>query len=140
MHRATPIDTDDILYRTLTAYTPLMAEISGGVYVSERPDNSTKEDVVVNTITIDRELPATGTSNINVHVPDQQVNIGGRQQYKMNRNRIRLIANQALAALEAANPFGIGIKVQNQATIAEEATHQHYMNIRVQWMIAKEIE
>lgn len=140
MHRATPIDTDDILYRTLTAYTPLMAEISGGVYVAERPDNSTKEDVVVNTITIDRELPATGTSNVNVHVPDQQVNISGRQQYKMNRNRIRLIANQVLAALEAANPFGIGIEVKNQAILAEEATHQHYMNIRVQWMIAKEIE
>ena len=140
MHRATPIDTDDILYRTLTAYTPLMAEISGGVYVAERPDNSTKEDVVVNTITIDRELPAVGTSNVNVHVPDQMIKIGGRQQYKMSRERIRAITNQVLAALEAANPFGIGIKVQNQAIIAEEATHQHYMNIRVQWMIAKEIE
>lgn len=47
------IETDDILFEILNASAELKAALSGGIFVQgERPDNSGKEDVVINYICI----------------------------------------------------------------------------------------
>lgn len=138
MRRMTAFDTDDMLYGILTADTTLSA-ISGGIYVHQRPDDSTEEDIVVNTLAITREMPATATANINIHVPDIALTFRGRKQYKMNRERLRTITNQVLSMLDTAIREGVALKVTNQNIIEEGSTHQHYMNLRVEFNIQKEI-
>lgn len=67
------IETDDILFEILNASAELKAALSGGIYVQgERPDNSGKEDVVINNLFLNHEVPQTGTSNVNIHVPDKK--------------------------------------------------------------------
>ena len=67
------IETDDILFEILNASADLKAALSGGIFVQgERPDNSGKEDVVINNLFLNHEVPQTGTSNVNIHVPDKK--------------------------------------------------------------------
>ena len=71
------IETDDILFEILNASAELKAALSGGIFVQgERPDNSGKEDVVINNLFLNHEVPQTGTSNVNIHVPDKKERIG----------------------------------------------------------------
>ena len=57
----TAFDTNGILFRLLHGNT----SANGGVYVEDdRPDNSEKEDIVVNSIDLGQDaLPQVGTSN-----------------------------------------------------------------------------
>lgn len=132
------IDTDDTLFQILNASAALKAELTGGIYVlGERPDGSEKEDIVVNNLFINHTIPQTGTSNVNIHVPDMTLTIGGKQQHKANRERLRTLTALVLEALKAANIQGLAIRITNETIIKEPNIPEHYNNIRVEWNIQK---
>lgn len=132
------IDTDDTLFQILNASADLKAELTGGIYVlGERPDGSEKEDIVVNNLFINHTIPQTGTSNVNIHVPDMSVTIGGKQQHKANRERLRTLTALVLEALKAANIQGLTIRITNETIIKEPNIPEHYNNIRIDWNIHK---
>ncbi|MDR1652232.1 MAG: hypothetical protein LBS01_01020 [Prevotellaceae bacterium] len=133
----TSFDTDDVLFQVLNASQELKAAISGGIYPeNERPDNSEKEDITVNTITITRNFtPQTGTSNVNIYVPDLKLKINSQEQRKENRERLREITNLVISVLEAANPEGLAFWISNQTTLKEPDIYQHYANLRIDWNI-----
>lgn len=67
------IETDDILFEILNASAELKAALSGGIFVQgERPDNSGKEDVVINNLFLNHEVPQTGTSKRKYPRPRQK--------------------------------------------------------------------
>lgn len=130
------IDTDDTLFQILNASAALKAELTGGIYVlGERPDGSEKEDIVVNNLFINHTIPQTGTSNVNIHVPDMTLTIGGKQQHKANRERLRTLTALVLEALKAANIQGLAIRITNETIIKEPNIPEHYTNVRVDWNI-----
>lgn len=132
------IETDDILFTVLNGSAALKAELKGGIYtMGERPDGSTAEDIVVNNLNLTHEIPQSGTSNVNIHVPDEKVKISGKEQYKTARERLRLLTGLVLAALKAANIEGLTFWVSNETTIREEAIKQSYNNLRVEWNIQR---
>lgn len=132
------IDTDDTLFQILNASAALKAELTGGIYVlGERPDGSEKEDIVVNNLFINHTIPQTGTSNVNIHVPDMTLTIGGKQQHKANRERLRTLTALVLEALKAANIQGLTIRITNETIIKEPNIPEHYNNIRIDWNIHK---
>lgn len=132
------IETDDILFTVLNGSAVLKAELKGGIYtMGERPDGSTAEDIVVNNLNLTHEIPQSGTSNVNIHVPDEKVKIGGKEQYKTARERLRLLTGLVLAALKAANIEGLTFWVSNETTIREENIKQSYNNLRVEWNIQR---
>jgi hypothetical protein len=133
----TSFDTDDILFQVLSASQELKAAISGGIYSqNERPDNSEKEDITVNTVTVTRNFtPQTGTSNVNIYVPDCKLNINGQEQRKADRERLREITKLVISILEAANPEGLTFWISSQTAIKEPAAYQHYTNLRIGWNI-----
>lgn len=129
-------DTDSILYQILNDSPAILSAISGGVYIDERPDGSEAEDIVVNTIDLTQEYaPQLGTSNVNIHVSDIDVQINGVQQKKKNRERLKSLTTIVLDALKSAKIEGLAIIVTNQTTIKEPTINQHYVNIRVDWVI-----
>lgn len=129
-------DTDSILYQILNGSPAILSAISGGVYIDERPDGSEAEDIVVNTIDLTQEYaPQLGTSNVNIHVSDIDVQINGIQQKKKNRERLKSLTTIVLDALKSAKIEGLALIVTNQTTIKEPTINQHYVNIRVDWVI-----
>jgi hypothetical protein len=133
----TSFDTDDILFKVLSGNAALKAAISGGIYPeSERPDNSEKEDICINTITVTRNYtPQSGTSNVNIYVPDLRLKIDGQEQRKIDRERLREITNQVISIIEAARIEGFAFWIANETVIKEPEIYQHYTNLRIEWNI-----
>ena len=132
------IETDDILFEILNASAELKAALSGGIFVQgERPDNSGKEDVVINNLFLNHEVPQTGTSNVNIHVPDKKERIGRTEQFKAHRERIRELTAIVLSVLKSANITGLTIRVSTEAIIKEPGINEHYNNLRVEWNIQR---
>ena len=116
----------------------LKAALSGGIYVQgERPDNSGKEDVVINNLFLNHEVPQTGTSNVNIHVPDKKERIGRTEQFKAHRERIRELTAIVLSVLKSANITGLTIRVSTETIIKEPGINEHYNNLRVEWNIQR---
>jgi hypothetical protein len=129
-------DTDAIIFGILKASTQLTSAISGGIYAGQRPDNSEKEDIVVNTINLTQEFqPQIGTSNVNIHVPDKLQTVGGVQMKIEDRVRLKLLSGYVLEALRDSRIVGLKIIVTNQNTIREADIYQHFVNIRIDWNI-----
>lgn len=62
----------DLIYQYLEA-SPLKAELSGGIYPLQRPENSGKEDLVIGTLTLGEGPVQIGVFNLNLHVPNIKV-------------------------------------------------------------------
>lgn len=129
----TPFDTDAILFGLLDGKT----SIKGGCYVGDdRPENSTDEDIVVNTIDLPQDsLPQIGTSNINIYTKDTSKKIKGKMQVSANRTRLKALANEAAAIVRSANIKGLKAIVGNMVIMNEPTTKQHFVNIRIDWNI-----
>jgi hypothetical protein len=133
----TSFDTDDILFQVLSGNAELKAAISGGIYPeTKRPDNSEKEDITVNTITVTRNSrPQSGTSNVNIYVPDLKLNINGQEQRKADREKLREITNKVISILETARVEGLAFWITNETVLKEPDIYQHYTNLRIDWNI-----
>lgn len=129
-------DTDTYLFEILKGTAAITSGISGGIYTGQRPLNSVLEDITINTIALMQEYaPQLGTSNINIHVADQSITIGGVQQKMANRTRLKAISDLVLTAVRAGKITGVGFTIENQTTIQVPETSQHYVNIRINWFI-----
>lgn len=129
----TVFDTDAILFDLLNG----KMSIKGGVYTGDdRPEDSTDEDVVVNTIDLPQDtLPQIGTSNINIYTADTSKKIKGKVQVSANRTRLKALAKEALAIIRGANITGLKPIPGNMTVMYEPTTKQHFVNIRIDWNI-----
>ena len=132
----TAFDTDGILFGLLNGKT----SIDGGCYTGDdRPENSTKEDIVINTVDLSQEsLPQNGTSNINIYVADTSKKINGKMQVSANRQRLKALTDEALAIVRNANVAGLMIVPGTMSIMSEPNTKQHFANIRIDWNIQVE--
>ena len=129
-------DIESIVYQALRSNQTLVNELNGGVYLGQRPVNSDKEDVVINTIALTQEFkPQLGTSNINIHVADKVVTIGGAQQKVEDRVRLKQLSELVLTTIRAGIVKGMKMVVENQSTLKEPEISQHFVNIRINWII-----
>lgn len=128
-------DTDMILFKLLND-SAVASIITGGIYKRKRPNNSVKEDIVVNTITLTQDyFPQIGTSNINIHVADIDVKIGGVAQKVPDESRMKTLSEAVLSVVRNAMIPGISATVEMQSTIQEAEINQHFVNIRISWTI-----
>ena len=129
-------DTDSILYGLLFN-SPIKNAISGNIYVGDdRPDDSNDEDIVINSIDLSQDYhPQIGTSNVNIYVADIDVKIGGKQQIKSNRARLKTLSEKAMEVLRNAKVPGLMFTIENQTILAEPSVKQHFSNIRISWNI-----
>jgi hypothetical protein len=132
----TTFDTDAILF-SLLCESPVSIAINGGIYVGDdRPNDSDKEDIVVNSITLTQDyLPQIGTSNVNLFLSDKNVNIGGKQQLQANRTRLKELSDMVIETLREANITGLKLILGSQTVLEEPSVKQHFVNIRISWNI-----
>jgi hypothetical protein len=132
----TTFDTDSILY-SLLRDSPVSTAINGGIYVGDdRPEDSEKEDIVVNSIDLTQDyLPQIGTSNVNIYVSDKNVKIRGKQQLQADRIRLKSLSEMAMEVLRGANITGLKLILGSQTILEEPSVKQHFVNIRIDWNI-----
>ena len=137
MNKVSSIDTDDILYQLIQqAVDEGVITISGVVCPQgERPDDSKAEDIVINTITVTHDKPQTGTSNVNIYASDLKVKINGKEQYKADRERLRVIGDALTTFLDAQNIADLEFWIETDTVIKELEVQQHYRNLRISWNI-----
>lgn len=121
----------DLIYQYLEA-SPLKAELSGGIYPLQRPENSGKEDLVIGTLTLGEGPVQIGVFNLNLHVPNIKVQIGGKEQSQPDRRRMRVISG-ILRDLFSEQFFeDCSAWITNIAEIKEPSLDEWYVNHRLE--------
>lgn len=127
-------DCNGMLYAALTA-----ANIgnSGGIYFDdERPIESTKEDIVINTPSLSGAPghPQNGYSNINIYVPTKKIKTSDGYRTVRNRARERELVNKVCTVIEAMNVKGVNyVDSENKEQSADG--RESFSNVRVFWKI-----
>lgn len=128
----TTFDITDILYRHLND-SSLKTEING-VICKKRPVDSTAEDVVINALPINNLDLQTAIVNVNIHVPNIDVDINGRQDNTQpDFARLKFLADMAVDILSNRWIDDYSFDVQQQSGPVEDV-HDHFVNIRVEFI------
>lgn len=129
--------TNEKLYKALKASTALTSAMTGGIYLQQRPDNSKKEDIVINCLTYQHGNPATAVSNVNLYVPYKEARIAGQQMRMPNTARIKSLAALVLTALKGASITDCLVTPAAESNMQDDTAGCTIKNIRVNWMIAE---
>lgn len=131
----TTLDILDIIYTQL-ATSDLVGttnNITGSIYKLTRPMDSTKEDIVINCLPVTGDLLQMATVNVNIYVPDFHATVDSVQQYFPDLARLDTLAAKAITAVDNTNTAGYFFWVASQTIFVEEAIHQHFINLRVEF-------
>jgi len=129
----TSLEAVEIVYqhlKTSVLFTDLKKP-NGGLYRFQRPTGSDREDVVVNSLTLNRNSIQQGVLNVNLFVPNLTLTFNG-QQDKSQPNikrlaELSLLAEQALKVVKMPN---YTFRVQQDNLFPDE-NYQHYQSFRV---------
>lgn len=121
-----------VLYKLLNGSTSLRSVFTGEIYIHESPDNINYENITINTLNVSHGMPFTGTSNINIHVPDLLISYNDVEQYVADENRINELTTAVIDILENEIINECNIKITNESIL--ENGQEHYANIRIDWI------
>jgi len=132
----TPVDIVDILWGKINSSSLKSAlATGGGVYKRQRPINSNKEDVVINSLPLLNEQLQVGVANVNIHVPDKQINQVGIQTTVANTVRLKALVDTAVTILKedySADDYHFEIQ-QVSDLMKDEDASSHFINIRIEF-------
>ena len=97
--KKTVFDAKQWIYELLNV-SSVKTSISGKIYKNKRPTESTKEDIVVNSILMDNDFLQDGTFNVNCYVPYVSVSIDGISQFMPNESRLSQISQLVYPLLD----------------------------------------
>lgn len=122
----------DEVYQVIKV-SQLKTEITGNLYKLIRPDNSTEEDVVINSLPISGDQIQLATINVNIYVPDKQVKISGKDQQIPDYVRLNTLTELATNTLQEHYAGESAFYISLQQVYREESIKYHYSNIRIEY-------
>ena len=127
-------DCNSLLYQALSTAS---LGISGDIYFdNERPVDSTKEDIAINTpsLTGGNGHPQQGYSNINIYVPVKKIKTADGYRTVRNRTRERELVNKVSEVIEGMSVEGVNyIDSENKEQSVDG--RETFCNVRVFWKI-----
>ncbi len=128
---ANSIEAEVIVFNILKQIMKDANKPSGGIYFGLRPINSTKEDLVINTLALDRKPGMQkGVIVVNVHVPNLSASINGFNHNSLpNRTRINYLSKLVEKAIE--NDYSDYGNCQVQQDNMEYEEKSSYNSIRI---------
>jgi hypothetical protein len=128
----TTFDSVDIIWNALVN-AGVKSLVSGGVYKSIRPINSTKEDFVVNSLPLFMGQLQNTVVNVNIHVPNLTIVANGAQDGSQpDLERLKVLTNLAVGILDNKWGNGYNYSVQQQNVIQDYGNY--FSNIRIQFV------
>lgn len=114
-------------------------KVNGMLYRLQRPLNSDKEDVVINSITLGREDVQNGVLNVNGYCKNKIITLPGNisDDAQPDYERLNEIATLLNEALGDGNEIYLSdgaycFKIQQDIVIPDE-NNQHYINFRIEF-------
>lgn len=128
----TTLDAVDKVFEVLDA-SALETEITGKIWKNRKPvGDDDKENVVVNSLSINNLQLQQGLVNVNVHVPNISVRVDGITDTTMpNHERLRELAKMTVDVLDDNWGSDFNFDVQQQVLVQDEVTKSWYINIRL---------
>lgn len=124
----------DLVYQYLKA-SPLATELTGDIYPLQRPEDSGKEDLVIGTLSLGEGPVQIGVFNLNLHVPNIKVKIGGKVQTQPNRPRMRILSSLLRDLLSEHYIGDCSAWITNIAEIKEPNLDEWYVNHRLEMRV-----
>lgn len=113
--------------------TPLTGAVSGELCKGNRPLNSRKEDVVINSLPLTMDQLQKCIVNVNVFVPDITVSTGEGETREPDFARLAQLEPIALQAVKEYQSLTHSFYVQQCHVIKDHESESHYLNIRVEF-------
>lgn len=137
MKSISSIEADEILYRVIAEQVRAGAIPINGVVATfdDRPDNSNREDIIIGTIDLSHEKPQTATTAVCIYIPDKAISLKGIKQHKPDKERLQLIGEAVVRALDEANLPELEFWIESDTIQQEAAVNQHCRYLRVKWNI-----
>jgi hypothetical protein len=105
--------------------------ITGNIYKDKRPSGSIKEDIVINSVSMDNSFLQDGVFNVNCYVPMVSVSLNGTTQFMPNNSRMLEISNAVYPVFENIFKPTFNLTVVNHNTFEEETEKANYINFRI---------
>lgn len=125
---------DDIKQVLVNADVPSL--INGEIRIMQRRLNSTKEDVVINSLIFDADQKQGGIFNINIHLPNLKNQTAENPTAKDNTQpdiiRMRSIGNEIIKAVDAHYGFDFSLRLRNPGEL-EGNNNDWLLNIQVNY-------
>ena len=131
----TTFDVVDILYPVLFA-SPMKLAISGTICKNKRPVNSGEVDVVINSLPITGDQLQEGIVNVNIHVPNLKLSIGGIQdRTQQDHETMKELTAQAVGILNDLwlAKGELSFSILTQSIFEEPEIFEHYVNLRLSY-------
>ena len=128
--KKTVFDAKQWIYELLNV-SSVKTSISGKIYKNKRPAESTKEDIVINSILMDNDFLQDGTFNVNCYVPYVSVSIDGISQYMPNESRLSQISQLVYPLLDNVFQPNYNLTIERHETIESESEKTSYINFRI---------
>lgn len=123
----TVIDGKDWILEVLNADKP---SINGKIYIDKRPTTD-KEDIVINSLTMNGQFLQNGVFNVNCYVPNLSITTSGVTTQIPNKKRLKEIASDVYSKLKDVNKKEFNISIENHSQIEEKTENANYINFRV---------
>lgn len=125
-------DVIDDMYQVLRT-SQLKIAVNGSLYKMQRPDDSTKEDIVINALPIVSGDIDECIVNVNIFVPDLHISIAGKQQTQPDFARMKQLTDLGKLSLEEYSSQTFRYFIDNIGVFREQSINQHYINFRLSY-------
>lgn len=109
----------------------IKSTINGLLYKDKRPAGSTKEDIVINSVSMENSFLQDGVFNVNCYVPMLSIKENGITQNVPNAPREEAIAQAVYPLLENIFRPQFNLTVVNHSTFEEVEEKATYVNFRI---------
>lgn len=131
----TNIDVLDLIFKTIQS---LQACLTGGIYKLQRPANSNKEDIVINSLILSTGDIQKGTYNLNIHVPDLIIKYKNQIQNQPNLKRLNKLNELVRNKIDEIYNEDYNLYIVWENTLKDvDTANNHYINIRIQFISYK---
>lgn len=127
----TALDQDTAIFKLLNV-PAVTTVITGNVFKGRRPNDSDREDIVINTLTLGDGTRQFGVANVNIYTKDISSTIAGKPQLLANSSRLATLTNLIKPLLEETDGDEFVLWIDGTQLIAEPEVNQHFMNIRIE--------
>lgn len=135
MSLRTTYDAERILYQKISG-SSLEAACSGVLCKWNRPDESSKEDIVINSVATTTESTQRMVANVNIYVPDVKSPVT-ENHWQPNTKRIKELLDLAMPLIGEVRGVDGGLQydcyITNQQTFSDPTIKQTYINLRVEF-------